>query len=92
VLLDPHTFQPQWLYMARHDYEGEFIRWNNATLDGDHPVVQAAYGGHPTYERGCGPKSRPRAFVLLTDWLVCGSGRLGFRGQSTPLVDLATVP
>ncbi|MHB8531099.1 MAG: hypothetical protein ACYDC2_00095, partial [Solirubrobacteraceae bacterium] len=101
VLLDPQTLQPQWLYLARHGFEGTFIRWANADLVEGHPVVQAAYGGHPSYERGCGPQPRPRADARLTrlnlsaalvDLLVCGSGRLGFRAATTPLVDLASVP
>jgi microsomal dipeptidase-like Zn-dependent dipeptidase len=100
VLLDPHTFAPRWLYLARHSFEGQFIRWSNAILNEGHPVVQAAYGGHPTYEPGCGPQVRTRASAflstihasrLLSDWLVCGSGRLAFPGNTTPLVDLATV-
>lgn len=101
VLLDPQTLQPEWLYLARHGFEGTFIRWANADLAEGHPVVQAAYGGHPSYEPGCGEQQRPRASALLTrlhlrtvltDLLVCGSGRLGFPATSTPLVDLASVP
>lgn len=101
VLLDRHTLQPRWLYLARHGFEGTFVRWANANLSEGHPVVQAAYGGHPSYEPTCGPQPRPRANALvrrlglssvLVDWLVCGSGRLGFRAASTPLVDLAAVP
>jgi microsomal dipeptidase-like Zn-dependent dipeptidase len=88
VLLDRGTLQPRWLYLARHSYEGEFVRWGNVALEGDHPVVQAAYGGHPSYEPDCGPQTRTKA-AGLTDWLVCGTGRLAFRGESTPLVDLA---
>jgi hypothetical protein len=101
VLLDPQTLQPQWLYLARHGFEGTFVRWANAEQAEGHPVVQAAYGGHPSYEPGCGAQARPRANALLNrlrlssvlvDWLVCGSGRLGFRAATTPLVDLASVP
>jgi hypothetical protein len=94
VLLDPHKLEPQWLYMARHGFEGQFVRWSpaNLALEGTHPVVQSAYGGHPTYQPGCGPQPRPKVFVYLADWLVCGSGRLAFKARSTPLVDLASVP
>lgn len=94
VLVDPHTFKPKWLYMARHGFEGQFVRWSpaNIALEGTHPIVQAAYGGHPTYQPGCGPQPRPKVFAYLTDWLVCGSGRLAFKARSTPLVDLARVP
>jgi hypothetical protein len=101
VLLDRQTLVPKWLYLARHGYEGKFLRWSSAELAEGHPVIQAAYGGHPSYEPGCGPQSRERASPFLTsagltraltDWLVCGSGRLGFRASSTPLVDLASVP
>jgi hypothetical protein len=101
VLLDPHTLQPQWLYLARHSWEGTFISWADADRVEGHPVVQAAYGGHPSYEPGCGRRNRARANAFLTasglksvlaDLLVCGSGRLAFRAASTPLVDLAAVP
>jgi microsomal dipeptidase-like Zn-dependent dipeptidase len=101
VLLNPRTFAPEWLYLARHSFEGQFIRWSSVALNEGHPVVQAAYGGHPSYEPGCGQRPRTkanevlrtlRASRLLSDWLVCGSGRLGFPGKSTPLVDLASVP
>ncbi|HLM85655.1 MAG TPA: hypothetical protein VK272_05650 [Solirubrobacteraceae bacterium] len=93
VLLEAKTFTPRWLYMARHNEEGTFLPWDSPTLafDGTHPIVQAAFGGHPTYDNHCGP--RPRAFVLYlsSDWVVCGSGRYAFRGDDTPLVDLARV-
>jgi microsomal dipeptidase-like Zn-dependent dipeptidase len=94
VLIDAHTFKPKWLYMARHAFEGQFIPWlqGNIVLDEGHPVVQAAYGGHPTYPPGCGAQPRVRVFAYLTDWLVCGAGRLAFKARSTPLVDLARVP
>jgi hypothetical protein len=100
VLLDPRTLQPTWLYMARHGWEGRFVRWQNAALSEGHPVIQAAYGGHPSYQPGCGEQKRERANRLLhllrldvlADWLVCGSERLAFRAATTPLVDLATVP
>ncbi len=92
VLLDPHTLLPQWIYLARHSNEGMFIRWSSHSLrfDGGHAIVQAAFGGHPTYLPGCGAQA-PRAVLsdLSSDWLVCGSGRFAFRGSTTPLVDLA---
>lgn len=91
VLLDPVTFKPRWLYMARHAYEGRFFPWDSPRLafDQGHPIVQAAFGGHPTYDNHCG--GRPRAAVLdaSSDWVVCGSGRFAFRASTTPLVDLA---
>jgi microsomal dipeptidase-like Zn-dependent dipeptidase len=101
VLLNPNTFAPEWLYLARHSFEGQFVRWSSAAVNEGHPVVQAAYGGHPSYEPGCGQQPRTRANEvlrtlrasrLLSDWLVCGSGRLAFPAESTPLVDLASVP
>lgn len=94
VLLDAHTLKPKWLYLARHSFEGQFIPWLKGAivLDEGHPVVQAAYGGHPTYSPGCGAQPRARVTTYLTDWLVCGSGRLAFKARSTPLVDLARVP
>jgi hypothetical protein len=84
----------RWLYTARHANEGQFIPWDAPALprDGEHPVVQAAYGGHPTYPAGCG--AQPRFIEPLngrvSDWLVCGPGRFAFRAARTPLVDLAT--
>jgi hypothetical protein len=94
VLLDPHTLEPVWLYMARHSSEGRFVPWSSRALqfDGSHPVIQAAYGGHPSYLPGCGPQPRAITHNLSADWLVCGSGRFAFRGSSTPLVDLAAQP
>jgi hypothetical protein len=92
VLLDPRTRRPEWLYLARHSNEGVFIPWSDRALrlDAGHPIVQAAFGGHPTYLPRCGAQA-PRAVLhnLSSDWLVCGSGRFAFRGATTPLVDLA---
>jgi hypothetical protein len=94
VLLDPNTMQPQWLYLARHDFEGAFIPWSSPTLpvDGGHPVVQAAFGGHPSYPPGCGAQPRAVSDGVLADWLACGSGRFAFRAATTPLVDIASQP
>jgi hypothetical protein len=91
VLLDPTTFKPRWLYMARHADEGKFVAWDNPTLSFDqgHPIVQGAFGGHPTYENRCGAQPRARLLNLSSDWVVCGSGRFAFRAATTPLVDLA---
>jgi hypothetical protein len=93
VLLDS-KFQPAWLYMARHSQEGQFVPWSSPALSFDHghPVVQAAYGGHPTYLAGCGPRPRPITDKVSSDWLVCGSGRFAFRAATTPLVDIAKTP
>jgi hypothetical protein len=94
VLLDPHTLKPVWLYMARHSYEGQLIPWSSPSLATEeaHPVVQAAYGGHPTYEPGCGARRRAATYNILVDWLVCGGGRFAFRAASTPLVNIASAP
>jgi hypothetical protein len=91
VLLNPTTLAPEWLYLARHSNEGVFIRWTSPAMqfDDGHPMVQAAYGGHPSYLPGCGKQQRDVAAGLLADWLVCGSGRFAFRGTTTPVVDLA---
>lgn len=91
VLLDPKTLEPRYLYMARHDEEGQTVPWHSPLLhfDGTHPIVQAAFGGHPTYPNTCA--NHPRAILhnLASDWVVCGSGRFAFRAETTPLVDLA---
>jgi hypothetical protein len=93
VLLEPGTHVPLWLYMARHSGEGQFVPWASAPLllDHTHPVVQAAFGGHPTYVPGCGQKRRPKTLNVLSDWLVCGF-RFLFAAKSTPLVDVASTP
>ena len=94
VLLDPRSDEPVWLYLARHDYEGKFIPWTSPSLrfDAGHPVIQAAFGGHPSYLPGCGPAPRTVTLDASSDWLSCGSGRFAFRGATTPLVDMARVP
>ena len=91
VLLDPRTLQPRYLYMARHDQEGETYPWSSPKLsfDDGHPIVQAAFGGHPTYPPVCGNQRRAYLNNIVSDWVVCGSGRFGFRADDTPLVDLA---
>ena len=97
VLLDRKTQQPEWVYMARHSSEGQYYPWNSPllTFDQGHVVVQAAYGGHPSYPAQCRESLRfnPALGVIrgrVADWVVCGSGRFAFRWQTTPLVDLAT--
>jgi len=95
VLLDPATMQPQWLYMARHGFEGAFVPWNSPMMrfdDDGHPVIQAAFGGHPSYLPGCGPGPRAATGDVTADWLACGSGRFAFRAQTTPLVDIQAQP
>jgi hypothetical protein len=99
VLLDAKTRQPLYLYTARHSNEGQYYAWDSPllTFDDGHPIVQAALGGHPTYDAHCreGLRFAPALGVLkgrVADWVVCGSGRYAFRAQTTPLVDLAKVP
>jgi hypothetical protein len=94
VLLNPATDKPEWLYMARHDYEGRFIPWSSPSLrfDAGHPVIQAAFGGHPSYLPGCEAGPRVAALEATSDWLSCGSGRFAFRAQTTPLVNVAQQP
>ncbi|HEX7290007.1 MAG TPA: hypothetical protein VF250_02665 [Conexibacter sp.] len=91
VLLDPSTLEPRFLYTARHDQEGVTLPWDSPLLrfDDGHPVVQAAFGGHPSYPNGCAEHPREILRNLGSDWLVCGSGRFAFRAETTPLVDLA---
>lgn len=96
VLLDPKTLTPRWLYMARHSDEGEYFPWNSPLLSFDegHPLVQAAFGGHPTYDPHCGGRMRFAHGLggRVSDWVVCGSGRFAFRAATTPLVDIASTP
>jgi hypothetical protein len=92
VLVDPVTHTPQWLYLARHANEGGFVPWAGlgAARSGTHPVIQAAFGGHPSYLR-CGQRQRNTP-VPLSDWVVCGYPRFAFRATTTPLVDLRAMP
>jgi hypothetical protein len=94
VLLNPANDTPVWLYMARHSYEGQFVPWTSPLLhfDGTHPVIQAAFGGHPSYLPGCGPAPRVVAYYASSDWLSCGSGRFAFRAATTPLVNIQYTP
>jgi hypothetical protein len=99
VLLDYKTQQPLWLYTARHSNEGQYYPWNSPllTFDQGHVVVQAAFGGHPTYDAHCRESLRfaPALGIIrgrVADWIVCGSGRFAFRWQTTPLVDIAKPP
>ena len=96
ILLDYKTRQPMWVYMARHSSEGEYYPWNSPllTFDQGHVVIQAAYGGHPSYDAHCRESLRlaPALGIIrgrVADWIVCGSGRFAFRWQTTPLVDIA---
>jgi hypothetical protein len=91
VLLSPGSLTPRWIYMARHDGEGQFYRWDSQALQFDHghPIVQAAFGGHPTYDNNCGGRPRPKIGDALDDWVVCGSSRFAFSAATTPLVDIA---
>ena len=93
VLLDQRTLKPDALYMSRHAHEGQFYYWNSPklTFDGPgrlHPIVQAAFGGHPSYPNACGGYKRSSGSGALYDWVVCGGGRYAFRAAHTPLVDL----
>ena len=101
VILDDSTGTPKpvWLYTARHSDEGEYYAWNSPllTFDQGHPIIQAALGGHPSYDAHCRESLRyNKSLGALAgkeaDWVVCGSGRFAFRWQTTPLVDLAKVP
>jgi hypothetical protein len=91
VLLDAVTKAPRALYLARHDTEGVTIPWTSPTLsfDGTHPIVQAAFGGHPSYVNTCRGFPRARLKGQSSDWVSCGTGRYAFPAATTPLVDLA---
>jgi hypothetical protein len=100
VLLNYKTKEPLWVYTARHSSEGQYYPWNSPllTFDHGHVVVQAALGGHPTYDAHCreslrfAPALPPIIRGRVADWIVCGSGRYAFRWPTTPLVDIATAP
>ena len=88
VLVDPVTHAPEWLYVARHANEGVFLPWGRLgpALASTHPIIQAAFGGHPSYPV-CGEQHRNTP-VPLSDWVVCEYPRFAFRATTTPLVDL----
>jgi hypothetical protein len=92
VLADPVTHAPRWLYLARHSNEGTFVPWGGLgnALVGTHPIIQAAFGGHPSY-LGCSEHHRNTP-VPLSDWVVCGYARFAFRATTTSLVDLRAMP
>jgi hypothetical protein len=92
VLADPVTHAPEWLYLARHSNEGKFVPWASlgSALAGRHAIIQAAFGGHPSYP-GCGEYHRNTP-VPLSDWVVCEYPRFAFRATTTPLVDLRAMP
>lgn len=92
VLADPVTHKPEWLYLARHSNEGTFLPWASLknALAGTHPIIQAAFGGHPSYTV-CGEHHR-KTPVPLSDWVVCGYARFAFRATTTPLTDLRAMP
>jgi hypothetical protein len=96
VLIDHRTRRPVWLYLARHSDEGQWYPWGDPAvpLQDGHPVVQAALGGHPTYDPHCGARPRFAHGLggVVSDWVVCGSGRFAFRAATTPLVDIARTP
>jgi Vacuolar protein sorting-associated protein 62 len=99
ILLDRATKQPLWVYTARHSNEGQYYPWNSPqlTFDQGHVVIQAAFGGHPSYPAHCRESLRfnPALKTIrgrVADWVVCGSGRYAFRWQTTPLVDIAKTP
>jgi hypothetical protein len=92
VLLN-EALEPQLLYMARHDNEGVAVRWDRLRFDKpSHPIVQAAFGGHPTYRNDCGAFPRARTKNQLADYVSCGSRRFVFRARSTALANLARAP
>ena len=68
------------------------MAWNNTALafDGEHPIVQAALGGHPTYDNACGERKRKLLKNQSSDWVVCATGRYAFPATTTPLIDLAS--
>lgn len=88
VLANAVTHRPEWLYLARHSNEGVFVPWVGLARAraGTHPIIQAAFGGHPSY-LACGENVRNTP-VPLSDWVICGHARFAFRARTTPLVDL----
>jgi hypothetical protein len=90
VLIDSASLKPRYLWMARHDKEGELSPWSKVMVDDSHPIVYPAIGGHPSYQR-CGPHRRKRTLYFAADYVVCPPGLFEFLAARTPLVDLAHV-
>ena len=87
--------QPVYVWMARHDSEGQRFAWEEGVLDrptpGDsHLDVYAARGSHATYEF-CSRKARQEKDpVPLPDDICRPDFKITpLRGGETPLVDLA---
>jgi len=89
VLLAYPSLVPRYLYMARHSGEGAAVAWGASTLamDGGHPIVYPALGGHPTYDT-CGGHRRAKTYNALEDWVDCNLPMFLFSWTTTPLVDL----
>jgi hypothetical protein len=87
--------EPKYVWMARHAAdEGRPFAWREPILkrSGEHLTVYAARGSHATYET-CGVQHRQeRARGLINDETACGSDKLVFEPQITPLSDLAFAP
>jgi hypothetical protein len=91
VLLDPHTMQPRYLWMARHADEGVAYPWGSKSVQwsGDHATIYEALGSHSSYAH-CGIQRRSRTYWFINDYVVCIPHRtFGFLASSTRLVDLA---
>jgi hypothetical protein len=87
--------KPVWVWMARHDQEGNRFTWDDPALerepgDPEHLRVHAARGSHATYE-SCGRKNRVEHKVgTPDDRASCSeSATTRFRWRGTRLVDLA---
>ena len=85
VILDAAK-QPRYVFLAAHN-KGQLVDWPTRAdaapagleLDGTHPVVYSAFGGHGTYAR-CGTRHR------VTDFPVCPRDRVLAAADADPSV------
>jgi hypothetical protein len=94
MLLSAKTHTPRFVWMARHDDEGQFFAFDEHSIekvDGRLRVF-AARGSHADYE-SCGTKPRRAAPLrLIDDHIPCGSDQqLHLDPAATPITDLSRV-
>lgn len=95
LLLSAHTHRPRYVWMARHENEGQVFVWNEPAL---HHVagrlqVFAAKGSHADYESCLRQKRHEAPAGLIDDRPQCDpTEQLHLSPEATPLTDLSRVP
>jgi hypothetical protein len=92
LILSAHTKRPRYVWMARHENEGQIFSWDEPAVRhvNGHLQVFAAKGSHADYE-DCLRKKRGQAPAgLIDDRPQCDPiQQLHLAPESTPLTDLA---